>query len=75
MAAVPSPKFQLTVYGEIPPVVVDVKITGELTTGLEGRNVKLVDGGGGGLTITVVEIVTIFEGDEESVAFSVTVKD
>jgi hypothetical protein len=63
------------VYGEIPPVVVDVKITGELTTGLEGRNVKLVDGGGGGLTITVVETVTVFEGVEESVAFSVTVKD
>ena len=53
----------------------DVKITGELTTGLEGRNVKLVDGGGGGLTITVVETVTVFEGDEESVAFSVTLKD
>ena len=43
--------------------------------GLEGRNVKLVDSGGGGLTITVVEIVTVFDGDDESVAFSVILKD
>ena len=35
-----------------------VNATGELTTGLEGRNAKLVDGGDGG---GGVEIVTIFE--------------
>jgi len=43
--------------------------------GVEGRNVKLVDSGGGGLTFTVVEIVTVFEGDDESVALSATLKD
>lgn len=51
----PSPKFQLTVYGAVPPVVVAVNVTGELMIGLEGRKVKLVEGGGG------VEIVTVFE--------------
>ena len=51
----PSPKFQLIAYGAVPPVVVDVNVTGELTIGVEGRNAKLVDGGGG------LEIVTVFE--------------
>jgi hypothetical protein len=51
----PSPKFQFMEYGAVPPVVVAVNVTGELVIGLDGRNVKLVDGGGG------VEIVTVFE--------------
>jgi hypothetical protein len=42
MPVVPSPKFQLTVYGEVPPVVTAVKVTGEFTDGLAGRKAKLV---------------------------------
>jgi len=46
----PSPKFQLKVYGAIPPVTVPVKVTGCPTSGLVGNQVKLTvkDGGGGG---------------------------
>ena len=43
----PSPKFQLIVYGEAPPVVVDVKVTGRFTIGVLGENVKAVDSAGG----------------------------
>ena len=42
MPVVPSPKFQVTVYGEVPPVVTAVKVTGEFNDGLAGRKVKLV---------------------------------
>ena len=43
----PSPKFQLMVYGEVPPIVVEVKVTGLFTTGLPGNTVKLVESGTG----------------------------
>jgi len=33
------------VYGEVPPAVVEEMVTGELTDGLVGRIVKLVDKG------------------------------
>jgi len=36
-----------------------VKVTGELTTGLEGRNVKLVEGGGGVEIVTALELVAV----------------
>ena len=44
---VPSPKFQLKVYGEVPPVALAVKVTGVLTAGLDGLNAKVVASGGG----------------------------
>jgi len=71
----PSPKFQFVVYGVVPHVVADVKVTGELTIGLDGRNVKLVDSGGGAMTATVFELVAICDGEDESVAVSMTVYD
>jgi len=71
----PSPKFQATVYGAVAPVVVDVKATGALTTGFDGINVKLVDSGGGAVIVIVFELVAVCEGDDESVAVSVTVAD
>ena len=43
----PSPKFQLVLYGGVPPVVVAVKVTGTLTTGVPGEIVKVVDNVGG----------------------------
>jgi len=43
----PSPKFQLIVYGEAPPVVVEVKVTGRFTIGVLGEIVKVVDSAGG----------------------------
>ena len=43
----PSPKFQLIVYGEAPPVVVELKVTGGFTIGVLGENVKAVDNTGG----------------------------
>jgi len=55
----PSPKFQLTEYGAAPPVVVAVKVTGELMMGLDGRYVKLVEGGGGVETVNVLELVAV----------------
>jgi len=51
-----------------------VNATGALTRGVEGRNVKLVDNGGGGDTVTVFELVAVWDGEDESVAVSVTVK-
>jgi len=51
-----------------------VNATGVLTRGVEGRNVKLVDGGGGGDTVTALELVAVWSGEDESVAVSVTVK-
>ena len=42
-----SPKFQLRLYGGVPPLVVAVKVTGTLTTGVLGEIVKLVDNVGG----------------------------
>ena len=71
----PSPKFHVTEYGEVSPEVVAINVTGEFTTGVAGRNVKLVDRGGGAVTVTVLELVAVCDGDDESVAVSVTVKD
>ena len=71
----PSPKFQVIVYGSVPPVVTDVNVTCMLTSGVVGRKVKLVDNGGMGWTITTLELVALWEGADESVAVSVTVKD
>jgi len=34
-------------YGETPPLVVVVKVTGAFTSGVIGETVKLVDSGGG----------------------------
>jgi hypothetical protein len=44
-----------------------------LTVGFAGRNVKLVDSGGGGDTVTVLELVAVLDGVDESIAVSVTV--
>jgi len=51
-----------------------VNVTRVLTRGVAGRNVKLVDNGGGGDTVTVLELVAVWDGEDESVAVSVTVK-
>jgi len=72
---VPSPKFHVTEYGGVPPIVVAVKVTGEFTIGVAGRKVKLIDGGGGGETAIVWELTAFWEGEEVSVAVSVTEKD
>jgi len=60
-------------YGAVPPAVVAVNVTGVFTIGLEGWNVKLVEGGGGGEIVTVLELVAVCVGEDESVAVSVTV--
>ena len=75
MPDVPSPKFQVTEYGGVPPLVVAVNVTGEFTIGVAGRNVKLVEGGGGAEMIIVWELTAFCDGEDESVAVSVTVKD
>ena len=43
----PSPKFQLIVYGEAPPVLVELKVTGRFTIGVLGEIVKVADSAGG----------------------------
>jgi hypothetical protein len=45
------------------------------TIGLAGWNVKLVEGGGGVEIVTVLELVAICAGVDESVAVSPTVND
>ena len=75
MPDVPSPKFQVTEYGGVPPLVVAVNVTGEFTIGVAGRNVKLVEGGGGAEMVIVWKLTALWEGDEESVAVSVAVND
>ena len=70
----PSPKFQLTVYGPVPPLVEAVKVTWVFTTGFAGDTVKLVVRGGGTATATDFELVAVWAGDDESVAVAVTVK-
>ena len=70
----PSPKVHAVEYGAVPPVVVLVNVTSEFTAGLAGLDVKLVDGGGGGDTVTALELVAVWGGEDESVAVSVTVK-
>ena len=75
MPDVPSPKFQVTEYGGVPPLVVAVKVTGEFTIGVAGRNVKLVEGGGGAEMVIVWELTALWGGEEESVAVSVAVND
>ena len=49
--------------------------TGVFTIGFEGRSVKLVDKGGGAVVVIVLELVAVCEGEDESVAVSVTVND
>jgi len=71
----PSPKLQLTVYGNVPPVATAVNETGVLITGLLGRKLKLTDNGGVVTTVTVAELVAVREGEDESVAVSATLKD
>jgi len=56
-------------------VVTAVNDTGEFTIGLAGRNVKAVDNGNDVTTGTVCEPVAVWDGEAESVAVSVTVKD
>ena len=51
-----------------------MNVTRVLTRGVAGRNVKLVDNGGGGDTVTVLELVAVWDGEYESVAVSVTAK-
>jgi len=51
-----------------------VNPTGELTRSVVGRKVKLADNGGEGWIVTVWELVTGWEDEDESVAVSVTVK-
>lgn len=46
----PSPKFQLTLYGEVPPEGMEANVTMELIDGLAGAKVKLVERGEGGIT-------------------------
>jgi len=70
----PSPKVHDIEYGAVPPVVVLVNVTSEFNVGLVGLNVKLVEGGGGVEVVNVFELVVVFDGEEESVAVSVTVK-
>ena len=55
----PSPKFQLVVYGAVPPAVVPEKVTAALTTGLEGDTVKLVASGSVAVTIIDCELVAV----------------
>jgi len=74
VADAPSPKVHVIEYGAVPPVVVLAKVTGEFTWGLVGLEVKLVEGGGGVDVVTVFELAVVFDGEEESVAVSVTVK-
>jgi len=71
----PSPKFQLTEYGAVPPIVIAENVTSEFTIGVAGRKVKLVEGGGGAEIVIVWELTAFWEGKEESVAVSVTEKD
>ena len=46
-----------------------------MISGLVGRKVKLVDNGGIVRTVTVAELVAVWEGEDESIALSVTVND
>jgi len=71
----PSPKFQLIVYGNVPPIVTAVNEIGVLIVGLLGRMVKLVDNGGIVTTVTAAELVAVLEGEDESIAVSITVND
>jgi hypothetical protein len=52
-----------------------VNATGVFTIGFDGRNAKLVDRGGGAVIAIVLELVAVSEGEDESVAVSVTVND
>ena len=68
----PSPKLHETVYGPVPPVVVEENVTGKLTTEL-AETVKLVVSGSTLRTVMVFELVAFCWGDEESFAVSATV--
>ncbi len=75
MPDIPSPKFQVTEYGGVPPIVAAVNVTGEFTIGVAGRKVKLVEGGGGAEIVIVWELTAFCDGEEESVEVSVTEND
>jgi hypothetical protein len=49
-----------------------VNETGELISGLAGIKVKLVDNGVG-TTVTILDLVAVWEGEDESVTVSATV--
>ena len=49
--------------------------TGVLISGLVGRKVKLVDNSGIVRTVTAAELVAVLEGEDESIAVSITVND
>ena len=55
-AADPSPKFQLNVYGVVPPVTVAVNVTGLPTVGL-ALTVKLAESGSGAIVTVWVDVV------------------
>ena len=59
----------------MPAVVVAVNVTSVFTRGFDGRNVKLVEGGGGAEIVIVWELTAFCDGEEESVAVSVKEND
>jgi hypothetical protein len=65
VAVAPSPKFQLYVYGDVPPDAVAVKLTDCPVFGEEG--VKLKSPVKGGITVKDCEypVSCIIEGDED----------
>lgn len=66
---VPSPKFQLNVYGDVPPDAVAVNVTGLPTVGL-ALTVKLTLRGSGAIVIVDEAEATLLL---ESVALTLTV--
>jgi hypothetical protein len=53
-----------------------VKVAGILAVGRDGRNVKLVERGGGvAKTFTIFEPAALCDGEDESLAVSVTVNN
>ena len=54
-AVPPSPKLQLKLYGDVPPLADAVNVTGCPASGEDGLKAKLTVRGGGGLD-TVIEL-------------------
>src|SRR5438552_16594620 len=50
---VPSPWFQASVQGDVSPVLTAENVTSVMSRGVAGRNVMLVDSGGGREPVTV----------------------
>ena len=57
-AALPSPKFQLNVYGPVPPLTVAVNVVGEPGVTLVGVQVKSVVNASG-LMVTVADALAV----------------